>query len=123
MKKEWQELLKLTGNKEIIVEKVRFREDNIAIEGEFELPPLAKLSTDDQIFVMAFIQYHGSIKRMEKAFGVSYPTIKNRLNRITKQLDLVQVETSPLAMDILEQLDKGEISVNEALKNIKDRKN
>lgn len=121
MIKEWQELINIVGDKKLIVERVRIKNDNIAIEGEFELPPLAKLSANDQVFVAAFVQNHGSIKQMEKVFGVSYPTIKNRLNKITEQLDLVQVETSPPSMDVLDQLEKGEINVDEALRILKDK--
>ncbi len=120
--KDWQYLIKISNGKEMAVERVRIKDDDIAIEGEFELPPLARLSAEDQVFVAAFIQYHGSIKQMEKVFGVSYPTIKNRLNRITAKLDLVQVDISSPASDVLEQLDKGEMSVEDALKVLKERK-
>ncbi len=41
-----------------------------------------------------FVRSHGSIKDMEKAFGISYPTVKNRLNRIIKQLQLVEIESA-----------------------------
>ena len=65
---------------------------DVAIEGRFELPPLAQLSAEDQIFVAAFVRCHGSIKQMEKFFGVSYPTIKNRLNRIGAQLPFAEID-------------------------------
>ena len=60
-----------------------------------------------------FVRSHGSIKDLEKAFGISYPTVKNRLNRIAEQLPLVQVESSPAA-DPLDLLERGEISAEEA---------
>ncbi|MFV2021178.1 DUF2089 family protein [Micromonospora sp. LOL_023] len=47
---------------------------------------LAQLSVDDQVFVAAFVRLHGSIKKMERIFGVSYPTVKSRLNRIAGQV-------------------------------------
>ena len=65
---------------------------DVAIEGHFEVPPLARLAAEDQIFVIAFVRCHGSIKQMEKFFGVSYPTIKNRLNRIGALLPFVEIE-------------------------------
>lgn len=64
----------------------------MATERAFELPPLAQLPADDQAFVTAFVRSHGSIKQMEKLFGVSCPTIKNRLNRIGALLPSVEVE-------------------------------
>src|SRR5271169_5899431 len=54
----------------------------VAMEGEFELSALGKLSLDDQAFVIAFVRHHGSLKKMESLFGISYPTVKNRLNAI-----------------------------------------
>ena len=59
------------------------------------MPPLARLTAEDQIFVAAFVRCHGSIKQMEKFFGVSYPTIKNRLNRIGALLPFAEIDPQP----------------------------
>jgi hypothetical protein len=59
---------------------------------------------------------------MEKAFGVSYPTVKNRLNRIADQLRLVEVEVVPSPPaeqeDVLGRLERGEISAEEAVERL-----
>src|SRR6476619_7629123 len=89
--KDWQTLTRLTGGAPIEIERVRLIQQDVAIEGPFELPPLAQLSADDQVFVAAFVRCHGSIKQMEKFFGVSYPTIKNRLNRIGALLPFAEI--------------------------------
>src|SRR5207253_981442 len=89
---DWQMLTRLTAGVPFEIERIRLTAQDVAIEGRFELPPLAALSADDQIFVAAFVRCHGSIKQMEQFFGVSYPTIKNRLNRIGAQLPLSEVE-------------------------------
>ncbi len=113
---DWQELIALTGSKPLVVERVRIADREIAIEGAFELPQLARLSAEDQVFVAAFVRSHGSIKEMEQVFGVSYPTVKARLNRIAAQLDFVEtVPTSPKS-EILARLERGEISANEAVR-------
>src|SRR3982751_2018951 len=88
---DWQALTRLTAGAAFEVERVRLTGENVAIEGHFEVPPLAMLAPDDQIFVAAFVRCHGSIKQMEQLFGVSYPTIKNRLNRIGAQLPFAEV--------------------------------
>ena len=119
MAQNWQELTNLTQDKEFVVERVRLENSDIAIEGSFELPPLAKLSMQDQIFVTAFIQSDGSIKETERLFGVSYPTIKSRLKKIARQLEFVQLDAAPSKSDVLKRLDKGEISVDEALEMLK----
>jgi hypothetical protein len=87
------------------------------MEGEFELSPLAQLSLDDQAFVMAFVRSHGSIKKMESLFGISYPTVKNRLNAIGAALDKSFQAPGP-NLYVLEQLARGEITVQEALEKL-----
>ncbi|AKG53339.1 hypothetical protein DGWBC_0663 [Dehalogenimonas sp. WBC-2] len=121
MAKEWVELTKLTGGQTIVVERVRLPESGIAIEGEFILPSLAQLSGDDQVFIMAFVGAHGSIKDMERFFGISYPTVKNRLDKLASQLKMV--EMVPLSLnesneDVLGLLEKGEINADEALRRM-----
>jgi hypothetical protein len=87
---------------------------NVTVEGQIELPTLAQLSLEDQAFVMAFVRHHGSIKKMESLFGISYPTVKNRLNAIAAALDKTMQAPSPRAY-VLEQLARGHITVEEAL--------
>lgn len=126
MVKEWRELTQFTGGTPITIERVRLVESGIAVEGEFELPALARLSADDQVFIMAFVKSHGSIKEMERFFGVSYPTIKNRLQHLGEQLELV--ESMPIGQapkeedkekeDVITMLESGEISAKEAIERL-----
>ena len=126
---DWKDLTDLTKGEHIVVERVRLRDSGIAIEGQFEPPDLAHLSAEDQVFVMTFVQVHGSIKEMERLFGISYPTVKNRLNRISRQLALVEVvppksgpaeppAPSPRSADVLDRLESGEIDVEEAVRRL-----
>jgi hypothetical protein len=118
MVRDWQELTKMTQGKPITVERVRVTDTDIAIEGSFALPPLANLSAEDQVFVMAFVRSHGTIKAMEEMFGISYPTVKNRLNRIAGQLEFVEtVRVSPQE-EAIGGLERGEISVDEAMRRL-----
>ena len=119
MKHDWQELTRLTKGEEIIVERARLVKKGIVIEGEFELPALSRLTIEDQMFVIAFIRCHGSIKEMEALFGISYPTVKNRLNRIAQTLEFVEINPPSSRADILVRLEQGEISVNEAEKQLR----
>jgi hypothetical protein len=91
---------------------------DIRITGEFELPPLAKLSAEDQVFVMAFVRCDGSIKEMESAFGISYPTVKNRLTRITRQFKFIESVSISSRDEILAKLERGEISASEAIERL-----
>jgi hypothetical protein len=116
---DWHDLLRIAQGSPLVVERVRIPEKQIAVEGQFALPQLALLSLEDQVFVVAFLRSHGTIKDMEQTFGVSYPTIKARLNRISSQLEFVETSPSPtrpeIRTEILAQLKNGEITPAEAI--------
>lgn len=115
---DWQELTRLTHGQPIIVERIRLADKDIAIEGRFELPQLARLSSEDQVFVVAFVRSHGSIKEMEQVFGVSYPTVKARLTRIAQSLDFVETNPLPSRAEIFDRLRRGEITAQEAISEL-----
>lgn len=115
MARVWQELTALTSGKQIVVERVRIVESDIAIEGEFELPSMARLSVEDQVFLAAFVRSHGSIKQMEKYFGISYPTVKNRLNALGEKMEFVEIGQVFERNEVLDRLERGEITVEQSI--------
>jgi hypothetical protein len=115
---EWQALTRLTRGSAFIVERVRIPDSGIIVEGAFELPSLARLPADDQVFVMAFMKAEGVIKEMERVFGVSYPTIKNRLARISGQLKFVESVPQTEKQGVLDSLERGEITAEEAIERL-----
>jgi hypothetical protein len=115
---DWQDLLRMAQGAPLVIERVRVPEKGIAIEGAFILPELARLSLEDQVFVTAFLRSHGSIKEMEQIFGVSYPTIKARLHRISGLLQFIDTNPSPSRSDVLERLKNGEITAAEAISEL-----
>ena len=119
--KDWQELTKLTQGASLVVERVRLADSGIAIEGQFAPPQLAQLPVEDQVFVAAFVRAHGSIKEMEQVFGVSYPTIKGRLNRISQALEFVDTNPAPARSDVLDRLAQGEITAEDAIRELEER--
>ena len=119
---DWQELTHLTQGQPLVVERVRLLGKDIAIEGSFELPQLAQLSMEDQVFIAAFVRSHGSIKEMEQVFGVSYPTIKSRLTRIANSLPFVESNPTPSRTEILDRLQRGEISAQDAIRELETSK-
>ncbi len=122
---DWSELTKLTQGRPIVVERVSLLDSladkQIAIEGRFELPQLARLNLEDQVFIVAFVRSHGSIKEMEQVFGVSYPTIKSRLTRIANSLEFVEENPQPPRAEVLDRLQRGEISASEAIRELEAR--
>jgi hypothetical protein len=113
---DWQDLLRIAKGSPLVIERVRIPQRQITVEGNFSLPELASLSLEDQIFIIAFLRSHGSIKEMEQTFGVSYPTIKARLNRLSGQLPYADNNPSPSRAEVLERLTAGEISADEAIR-------
>lgn len=123
---DWKRLMRMADGEPFVVERVRLATSGAAIEGNFDLPPLACLGVDDQVFIAAFVKSHGSIKEMERLFGVSYPTIKNRLNKLGAALDpklTVTQDAAPSERDdrrtILDRLERGEISAQAAAEALK----
>jgi hypothetical protein len=115
---QWNELTDVTRDRPFVVTAVRLVGSDIIINGEFELPPLADLTYEDQVFVSEFVRCHGNIKYMEKAFGISYPTVKNRLNKIVQQLQLVEVVQVSGHDEVFDLLEQGRITVAEAAERL-----
>lgn len=119
---DWKDLTRIANGERIVVERARLAASGIAVEGSFELPPLAQLAMDDQVFVAAFVRSHGSIKEMERLFGVSYPTVKNRLNRLAGSLGsvlAVESEPAPSRAEVLDRLERGEITAAQAAEELR----
>ena len=120
----WESLMKVVGTRSFTVERVRIPESGIVIAGDFAPPPLAHLPQEDQIFTSAFIASHGSIKEMEALFRISYPTVKNRLNRIAKLLrlprsDKESARKTSYRLGILDALDSGKLTFSNAIEALK----
>jgi hypothetical protein len=115
---DWQDLLRIAQGSPLVIERVRIPEKGIAVEGQFTLPELARLSLEDQVFVIAFLRAHGTIKEMEQTFGVSYPTIKARLTRIASQLEFIDTNPTPSRSEVLQRLRNGEITAADAIREL-----
>ena len=91
------------------------------IKGSFTISKFAALNSRQQEFVKAFICCSGSIKEVEKVLNISYPTVKNRLAAIQQILcDEKNVNSHSQTEDILDKIENGKISVENALKKLKE---
>ena len=92
----------------------------VRIEGRFELPELLRLTPDDLQFVLEFVRCSGSLKDLCKVRGQSYPTIRNRLDDIIRQLAAGDEKVETRRRKILDAVAKGDLSVREATKKLKE---
>jgi hypothetical protein len=98
------------------------------MEGRFIGGPFGQLSQEQLLFVETFVRCEGKITRMETEIGLSYPTIRNRLHEVIRALGYEPGGEEPAAtglsdearQKILEQLDQGLISAEEAMRRIKE---
>ncbi|HCC47460.1 MAG TPA: hypothetical protein DEQ38_05000 [Elusimicrobia bacterium] len=91
------------------------------VNGNFELPVFASLSHEEEVFLRVFLAARGSIKEVERQLGISYPTVKSRLEAILNKLGLgsLQAEAKARRLEIVEQLERGEITAQEAVALLK----
>ncbi|MFW5794047.1 MAG: DUF2089 domain-containing protein [Bacillota bacterium] len=113
-------------NHDLEVTKLACTHCNTEIEGQFTLSKFNYLNSDNLYFIEVFVKNRGNIKAIEKEMGYSYPTIKKMLDEVIVGLgysldgkeDEEQKNEEPKQskVEILEKIDKGEISVEEAAK-------
>lgn len=96
---------------------------DLRVEGHFRGNEFAHLPADQLQLLRVFVLCEGSIRDMEKALGVSYPTVKSRLAALRATLGLQAAgEIKPendSAADVLAALERGEIDASAAIKAIK----
>lgn len=113
---------------DITVTRIHCRDCDVTIEGRFDGGPFSQLTPDQLAFVETFVRCEGKINRMEGEIGLSYPTIRNRLHEIIRTLGYEPgggEETIGLSeverQRILEELDNGQISVDDAMLLLQDK--
>ena len=89
------------------------------ITGDFKQDKFSELTQEEKDFIEVFIMKRGSIKDIEKELGISYPTVRNKLDQVINALGY-KVDKDKSKIDILTLLDNGEISPDEATKMLSD---
>lgn len=113
---------------ELTVTRLKCRHCETAIEGQFEASKFSQLSKEHLEFVEIFLKSRGNIKEVERELGLSYPTVRGRLDAV---LEALGYRVEPAAVEeinrakqakrkeILDQLNRGELSSEEAVKLLK----
>jgi hypothetical protein len=103
---------------ELTVTRLHCRNCDSAIEGHFNLGKFYRLTPEQLHFVETFIKCEGKITRVEEELGISYPTVRNRLNDVIRALGYEVAAEATVSAEkrraILEQLQAGEVSADEA---------
>jgi len=90
------------------------------IQGEFPINKLLSLSDEDSKFLIIFLRSRGNIKEVQERMNISYPTVKNRLDKLLITLGLLDESEGLKEKEILATLERGEITVAEAVKLVKE---
>lgn len=109
---------------ELIVTQQSCVECGTTVVGQFKPNIFSKLSPENLKFLEVFVKNRGNVKEMERELGLSYWTIRNRLNEVIEELgfeakDIHEEDFSIQRQEILARLDSGEIDVNEAAELLK----
>jgi len=96
----------------------------IKIEGSFSLCRYCRLTREQKQFIETFIKCRGNIKEVEKDLGISYPTVRSRLDDVISALGypVKDSKSEETKKKILDMLDNGEISHQEAMKLLKENR-
>ena len=73
-----------------MVGRLACRECETAVEGEFDLPVLARLEPDEQEFLLNLLETSGSLKELAQKYSVSYPTVRNRLDALREKVRTIR---------------------------------
>ena len=111
---------------EITVTRIYCRDCDTTIEGRFSAGPFSQLTQEQLDFVELFVRNEGKIKRMEIELGLSYPTIRNRLHEVIRAMGYEPGVADEAGLSeeerqhILEELDKGNLSAEEAMELLRE---
>ena len=124
-------------NGDLAVERLTCRACDISIEGDFGLPALLRLNRGQLDFVEVFLKNRGIIREVERELGVSYPTVRARLDEVIEAIGFNLASAPPPAAEdhrhedhrsddardrraVLQELRSGKITPEQALKALSD---
>lgn len=102
----------------VYVSELRCGECDTRVSGRFDLDRLSQLPEELYRFLLVFLEARGNIREVERKLGISYPTVKNRMNQLLKALGMEAPPVFP--SEVIDMLEKGEITAEEAIKLIKE---
>ena len=107
------------GHTEFEIQRLRCTNCSTAVEGSFSVSRLATLPDDQVAFVETFIKCRGNIKEVEKELGISYPTVRSRLDKVIQRLGYDDDDARMSQREVLAALDRDEMTPEEAVQALK----
>jgi hypothetical protein len=113
---------------ELYISELASDESGVTIRGRFEIPKYAKLDAEQQRFLETFLRCRGMLASMGQEMGLSYPTLRSRLDNLLAALNLepvrheVKEKNGEHKKKIIEQLERGEITPEEAKTKLRESK-
>lgn len=117
----------VTGG-DLYVSEMTCEASGVILRGRFEVPRYARLDRDQAAFLETFLRCRGMLSSVEKELGLSYPTVRSRLDALLEALNLPAVredgvrkeKLSEQKKSILDQLERGEIGPDEAKRKLRE---
>ena len=105
------------------VTRLKCDECSTVVENKFELSKFDYLNSEQLSFVEVFLKSRGNIKDVEKELGISYPTVRAKLDEVITTLGYTVVKQKPSIdkKEVIDLLEKGEITADEALKMLSNK--
>jgi len=115
------------GGGDLYVSELTAEDTGVTIRGRFALPRYAKLDAEQERFLETFLRCRGMLNQMERELGISYPTVRARLDALLEALDLTPIKekegnkekSAEKKAKIIDMLERGEISAEEAKARMK----
>lgn len=112
---------------DLYISELTCEDSGVTIRGKFEIPRLARLDADQTRFLETFVRCRGMISSVEKELGISYPTVRARLDSLleamgyapTKEDRAKKAKAAERKRKIIEMLEKGEITPSEAKEKLR----
>ncbi|HVB11359.1 MAG TPA: DUF2089 domain-containing protein [Bacillota bacterium] len=105
------------------VVRLHCRSCDTAVEGRFDIGRFAALGPEQLDFLETFLRARGNIREVERELGLSYPTVRSRLDALLAALGLAATgadeEQAPGRRAVLDALERGEITADEAVRRLR----
>lgn len=119
------------GGGTLYVSELTGTQSGVTIRGRFELSRFAALDDEQTHFLETFLRCRGMISSVEKELNLSYPTVRARLDALLAALNLAPAKeempkrekiSEDKKKEILDQLERGEITAQEAKASLRGMK-